>query len=352
MAGDPRPTPDALELEERLREAPWRFDFFQALRRLECAHRERPRIGEAVRLRDEYLRLGQDPSLAFAPSTLASFETDGARPPRLGVYFLGLFGPNGPLPLHLTEYARDRMRNSGDRTFARFADVFHHRMLSLFYRAWAQAQPAVSFDRPERDRFGDYVGSLLGIGMPELGARDAAPDIAKRYYAGRFSLQTRNADGLRDVLSDYFEVPVEIEEFRGAWLEIPEPERLRLGESLATGSLGVSTIVGSRVWDRQLSFRAVCGPMGLPDYERLLPDRSSLQRMAALVRTYIGEELVWDCQLVLVREEVPATRLGGRGRLGWTTWLLGEPAARDADDLVLHPAHLPAPPPTPLQAEA
>jgi len=344
MAGDDRAASAAVTLDALLAEEPWRFGFFQVLRRLECVHSERPRIGEATMLGDEYLRLGQDPSLAFAPSTLASYgrQAEG-RPPRLAVYFLGLFGPNGPLPLHLTEFARDRIRNSSDPTFARFADVFHHRMLSLFYRAWAQAQPTVCFDRPESDRFGEYAASLCGLGGSAFKDRDAAPDLAKRYYCGRFSLQTKNADGLRDLLEDYFEVPVQIAEFQGSWVEIPEPERLRLGESDLTGLLGVSTIVGSKVWDQQLKFRVVCGRMPLADYERLLPDGSSLARMAALVRLYCNDELVWDLQLVLAREEVPGLELGRYGRLGWTSWLLGAPAARDADDLVLDPSLLPIP---------
>jgi type VI secretion system protein ImpH len=348
VASDGRTAPDTLRVDALLGEKPHRFGFFQALRRLECLHLDQPRIGEATTLRDEYLRLGQDPSLAFAPSTLSSYQQrGGGRPPRLGVYFFGLFGPNGALPLHLTEYARDRMRNSGDRTFAAFADVFHHRMLSLFYRAWAQAQPTVSFDRPESDRFGGYMASLMGLGMPAFKGRDAAPDLAKLYYCGHFSLQTKNADGLRDLLADYFEVPVAIEEFQGSWVEIPEAERLRVGESEATGTLGVSTIVGSRIWDRQLKFRVVCGRMGLDDYERLLPDSPSLHRMKALVRTYIGDELVWDLQLILKREEIPELELGRSGRLGWTTWLLSQPATRDADEFVLDPARVPAATPTP-----
>jgi type VI secretion system protein ImpH len=319
----------------------FRFGFFQVLRRLECLHRDRPRIGEAITIGDEFLRLGQDPSLAFAPSTLTSYRpgTDG-RAPRLGVAFFGLFGPNGPLPLHLTDYAHDRLRNSGDRTLVCFADIFHHRMLSLFYRAWAQAQPSVSFDRPESDRFGEYVASFIGIGTSTLKKRDAAPDIAKLYYSGHFSLQTKNACGLRELLADYFEVPVAIGEFQGSWVEIPEPERLRVGESRATGTLGVSTIIGSRVWDRQLKFRIVCGRMRLEDYERLLPDSPSFARMKALVRTYIGDELVWDVQLILAREEIPDLELGRSGRLGWTTWLFSEPPARDGDELVLDPARV------------
>jgi len=336
MASDRRSPSDALSLDERLQEAPYGFAFYQLLRRLECLHPDRPRVGEATTLTDEYVRLGQDPSLEFAPSTISSYTrgTKG-RPARIGVAFLGLFGANGPLPLHLTEYARSRRHSFNDPTFEAFADIFHHRLLTLFYRAWSQAQPAVSFDRPESDRFGEYMASLIGTGMPEFKNRDPAPDLAKLYYAGHYSQQTRHAAGLQDLLGDFFEVPVRIGEFCGSWIEIPVPERLRLGESETSGTLGVSTIVGSRVWDQQMKFRVICGRMGLADYERLLPTSPSLPRMHGLVRNYVGDELVWDMQLILAREEIPRTHLGQSGRLGWTTWLLNAEPTRDGDELVV-----------------
>lgn len=352
MAGNDWTTADALKLDELLSEDPYRFGFFQVLRRIECLHRDRPRIGEARRLAEEYLRLGQDPSLEFAPATLSSYQRQGRRHPRIGVAFMGLFGPNGPLPLHLTEYAHDRIQHAHDRTFASFADIFHHRMLSLFYRAWAQAQPAVSFDRPEEDRFGEYVASLMGLGMPAFKQRDAAPDLAKLYYCGHYSLQTKNESGLRSLLADYFEVPVRINEFQGSWIEIPEPEWTRLGESEETATLGISTIVGSRLWDRQLKFRVVCGRMGLEDYARLLPGSPSLPRMKALVRNYIGDEFVWDLQLILKHEEIPELELGGSARLGLTSWLISKPPTRDADELVLDPERLPVSTPTQLAKAA
>ena len=127
--------------------------------------RDKPRWGDALRPVDEPVRLGQDPDLSFAPAPLASFELgqDGA-PPRLQVRLFGLLGPNGPLPLHLTEYARERLRHAGDPTLSRFLDLFHHRFLALFYRAWAQAQPHVNRDRPNDDRFAVYVGAFVGHG--------------------------------------------------------------------------------------------------------------------------------------------------------------------------------------------
>lgn len=338
MASENRTTPHQLSLLRALHAAPFGFGFFQALRQLECAYAARPRIGQTARPTDEPIRLGQDPSLGFAPSTLAGLqlETNG-RPARLLVHFLGLFGPNGPLPLHLTEYARERLRNADDPTFARFADIFHHRLLTLFYRAWANARPTVSFDRPESDRFGVYLAALFGQGMPSLRERDAMPDLAKRHYAGRLAAQTRHPEGLTAMLADFFRLPVRIEEFVGHWLALPPESQWRLGVAPETGSLGLTTLIGGRTWDRQCKFRVWIGPLVLADYRRLLPGGESLPRLVAMVRNYLGDELDWDLSLVLSREEVPPIALGTQGQLGWTTWLISRTPADDRADLKLRP---------------
>jgi type VI secretion system protein ImpH len=346
MAGEDRTATDALEFLQALEREPYRYQFYEAVRRLECLHRDEPRFGKALRLADDPVRLSQEPSLAFAPASLASFDPGGEdRRSRLAVLLFGLFGPNGPLPLHLTEYARGRMRNASDSTFARFVDLFHHRLLCLFYRAWADGQPTVSFDRPDRDRFAYWVGSLFGLGMPSLRDRDAMPDLARLHYAGLLSSQTRNASGLRAMLEDFFDLPVEVESFVGRWVELPEKFRLRLGDSPETGSLGRTATIGVRIWDRQQKFRLVVGPLRLVDYERLLPGGKSLERLVSVVRSYAGDEWIWDANLVLHREEVPPLKLGGPARLGLTTWLSGEKLDRDVADLFLNPmAELPVPP--------
>ena len=337
MAAENRTATGALALHQALHEAPYRFGFYPAMRGLECLHRERPRFGESLRPGEDAVRLGQEPSMAFAPSTLAAFTWGKAgRPPRLEVLFLGLFGPNGPLPLHLTEYARDRLRNSDDETFARFADLFHHRLLSLFFRAWANAEPVVGMDRPESDRFGNYVASLFGLGLPTLRNRDAMPDLAKLHYAAHLACHTRHPEGLRAMIRAFFGLPVRIREFVGHWLQIPPSGRCRLGESPITGTLGASATIGGQVWDCQSRFRIVLGPMGFAEFRGMLPGGESLRRLVAMVRNYLGDQLEWDVQLVLSKDEVPQLSLGGEnGLLGWTTWLLGRPPERDVEHLYL-----------------
>jgi type VI secretion system protein ImpH len=335
-APGPPPTEPAAALFARLAERPWSFGFTHAMRALEAAFPDRPRFGRSSRPGQDPVRLAQEPTVVFAPATLAGWQpAEEDLPPRLSVFFFGLFGPDGPLPLHLTEYARDRRRNHRDPTFQRFADIFHHRALSLFYRAWADARPTVSFDRPEQDRFGLYVGAFAGLGMDSLRNRDAMPDLTKLHFAGHLALQTRHAEGLADILSAFFAMPVRVQSFIGTWLALPAADRSRLGDGARTAALGGTVLLGGRVWSRQHKFRIVIGPLSLHDYERLLPGGQSFHRLVPIVRNYAGDTLLWDVNLILRRDEVPPTRLGGFGRLGWTTWLMPRRSGTDAADLFL-----------------
>ncbi len=313
---------------------PWSWDFHQALRRIECLSPTLPRIGTAARPADEPVRLGQEPSLGFAPSTLARIVPgEEGRPPWLEVRFFGLFGPNGPLPLHLTEYAYGRQLQAGDPAFARFADIIHHRFLSLFYRAWAQAQPCVSLDRPTEDRFGDYVGALAGIGLPGVRRRDALPDFVKLHHAALLNRQVRNAEGLGQLVGGFFRVPVEVEQFVGHWMPVRDRDRSRLGTACCT--LGRNTLLGKRVWDRQHKFRLRLGPTDLIDYCNLLPGGAGIAQLQAAVRNYAGLEYTWDAQLVLKTLSVPPLRLGRGNRLGYTSWLGRRRSDAPAADLIL-----------------
>jgi type VI secretion system protein ImpH len=330
--------PARLALFAALARAPWTFDFFQALRRIEGLFADKPKLGRALRPGDEPVRLSQEASVAFAPSTLSACETTDGRPPRLEQRFFGLLGANGPLPLHITEYARERLIHYGDPTLVRFLDLFHHRMGLLFYRAWAEARPTVHQDRPEQDRFTAYVGSLAGHGTPGAVGRDAVPDHAKRFFVGHLARNPKNAEGLASILEGFFRLPTRVDQFVLGWLELPRDQRTVLGgETRPSGVLGRGTVLGERVRDVQSRFRAVMGPMDLDRFADFLPDGRSLERLKHWVRNYVGFEFDWDVQLVLARDEVPGIRLGREGQLGWTTWLGARRAASDADDLILSP---------------
>jgi type VI secretion system protein ImpH len=325
---------DTVSFLEALAREPHRYDFYQVMRRFECAHPDLPRWGMALRPRDEPVRLGQDPELTFAPAPLASFTAAGSgRHARLAVRLFGLLGPNGPLPLHLTEYARDRTLHAGDRTFARFLDMLSHRFVAFFYRAWAQSQPTVAADRSGDDRFHTFVGALIGIAPPAFRNRNSVPDEAKLAAAGLLAQQVRSADGLRSILAAYFQVPVRVREFIGHWLDLARSDQTTLAATHAR--LGQGAVLGRRVYDRQCRFRIELGPLSRALYESFLPTGELLPPLVDWVRSYVGFEYAWDLRLALVADEVPVVMLGESGRLGWTSWLGLRPQGTPADDLVL-----------------
>jgi type VI secretion system protein ImpH len=330
---------DDLTHYAQLQANPQTYHLFQALRIIEAQHRERPRFGQSRRSAQDPVRLGQEAELAFPTSTIAEFGPDRQGQMRLSNRSFGLFGPQGPLPLHMTEYARNRRRNERDTTLIAFADMLTHRLLGLFYRTWAAGQPAPSFDRPEQDGFERKVAALSGYNARGLYDRDAMPDMAKRHFAGHLASGTKTAEGLVSILSAFFAAPVHLQQFVGSWLDLEPDDRWQLGKP---AGLGRATSIGTRVWSRAAKFRILVGPLSLADYKRLLPGQGSLERLEAIVRNHVGDALDWDVNLILRAADVPRVALGGaHAALGHTTWVgLRREGGRDADDLYLSPPHV------------
>jgi type VI secretion system protein ImpH len=336
MASSLGQTPN--HLIDTLENRPFSFDFFRAVRLLQAHFPQNTRIGYSYALAQDPIRFAQAPSLVFAPSTISSFGPSGASGLlKLFVNHFGLWGPNGPMPLCLTEYLYERQLHHDDYTLAAFTNIFHHRLLSFFFRAWADNQKTVDLDRREDQHFAAYIGSFFGMATEPLQNRDEVQDAAKLFFAGRLANQARNAEGLEAILQEYFGIKTEVDTFVGRWMNLPEDTLCRLGESPDTGSLGLTSIVGSRFWEAQLAFRITLGPMTLADYERLLPGGIAFSRLRKWVLNYCGEHFVWDARFILLAAEVPEVVLGRSGRLGWTSWLKTQPFKRDADDLVLSP---------------
>lgn len=338
MEAGRRAWPDDLTQHARLVRNPQAHHLFLALRILEAHHADRPRLGQSRRPRQDAVRLGQDPEMSFPRTTISAFGID--RPSgrqRLANLAFGLFGPNGPLPLHLTEYALERRRKHRDTAFVAFADMLTHRLMSLFYRAWTTGQPAPSFDRPDADPYARKVAALAGFGGAAFADRDAMPDLTKLHFVGHLSAGPKPAEALVAMISAFFAAPVRLQQFIGTWLDLEPGDRWQLGQP---AGLGQSTSIGSKVFSRSAKFRLRIGPLGLEEFKRLLPGNCSLERLEAIVRNHVGEALDWDVNLVLNAADVPRSALGESTALGHTSWLgTRRTDARDADDLYLAPSH-------------
>ncbi|QWA11547.1 type VI secretion system baseplate subunit TssG [Sodalis ligni] len=325
-------------------EQPWRYDLFQLLRRVDAEAGAHYPLGRAPLPRHEPVRMGQRPSLGFASAAIAAISPmSDSRRRRIDIHGFGLFGPNGPLPLHITEYAYQRRRQYKDTSLAAFADIFHHRLILLFYRAWADAQHCVSFDRPDNRRFDHYAACLLGLG--HIAGHGDMPGLPSRYFmAGHLTRHPRNAAGLASIIRHSFSVPVHIHENLFHWLALPRATQLRL-QKRGAPALGKRCCLGTAIADRQCKFQLVIGPLSWRTYRQLLPSAPNGEpcrtgRLAELrrwVAHYAGIEYIWELKLVLAKEHYRGCVLGRRHPLGQGCWLGLNSGHSNRDDFYFCP---------------
>lgn len=358
---------DRTALIEHLLEEAHEFDFFQAVRVLQrwaadqaVPNRAGPHlpVGADHAPRREAVRLRAQVSQAFPAGTVAeirrvpdggSAESPDPRPLELVATCLGLVGPHGVLPEHYTTLVIERLRGK-DTALRDFLDLFHHRTLSLFYRAWEKYRYPIGYEKSltpglEEDLFTQCLYCLVGLGTGGLRRRSSYDDEALLYYAGLFAQSPPAAVTLEVVVADYFAVPAAICQFHGQWLYLSAEDQSRLPDSQSrqgqNNQLGGNVVIGERVWDVQGKFRVRLGPLDAVSFRRFLPDGEALRTLGQLVRTYAGPQWDFDVQLVLLAADVPWCCLGGDGRepsrLGWNTWLRNRPLQRDADDAVFVP---------------
>jgi type VI secretion system protein ImpH len=328
---------DAGQSRPDLAPPPEMMDAYALLRRLE---RDGRRFGGTGRPEREPARLGQTVRLAFATT-----DVTGMRPAtdklaaKVTLASIGLLGPEGPMPLHLTRWVLDRLSqrwyadgDSGavaDSTFADFADILQHRMIALHYRAWADNRPEVQAERPGMGRIGALIGALAGLGLP---ATEDGLGPVRRRHAAALGHQVEGPERLTRFLADAFGMPVVLGEFAAHWLDVPPALQTRLGRAHA--GLGRGAALGPRSFQRQTRIELRVGPLARPAFEALLPGTPRLETLRAAARGMVGTSLGTDLRLVLARDEVPAARIGA-ARLGRTSWL-SPTRRRDADDLRLH----------------
>ena len=309
-----------------LESEPWRFDMFAVLRHLERNNPQHPRVGDSGTLDEDYVRLGEDPYLDFPACNIGVARRDANGHFRLIVKYLGLLGPQGPLPLATTEEAYGWFL-ANDDAFPRFLDLFNNRFLQLFFRAWADSRPIAHHDRPESDRFIDYVGSFIGIGTAPYKKLDTIPDIGKLAYAGLIAPRTKSASRLARFLSGLFNVSVEVHEFTGSWLPLDPSEWTVLGKDYAT--LGSDIVLGKSVYSVQDKARIRVLVANLKQYRRFLPTGDLCEPFADAVFFYVGASLDWEIELAIAARETEPTTLGRSGELGWTSWISPDRSASD-----------------------
>lgn len=361
---------------------PERCGFWQIMRRLAGALRWGAPIGESRHAREDPVRFGQVISMGFPTSTIFGWHRrrrpvpdelpdvlphellgpDGEllpavrdwiherdrRRPRLLLHFFGLFGQQGPLPSSWTQRALWQERKH-DHVLSDFADVLHHRLVTVLYRAWARGQPGAGLHAGQEDpcagdAFARRSSALLGLRAGDFGRAEAALAVSRLGSAAQLARQNRDAVGLEEALEAFFAHRFRVVQFVGEWLRIPAGELSRLARDDGNCLLGRTLVLGDRFRSCQDKFRIEVGPLSWSEFEALLPvadaPSGTLQRLIDIVRMWSGYHLHWDLLLVLHKDEVPPLRLDRGARLGWTSWLRSVPFVADARDTVLEPTAL------------
>lgn len=353
-------TQDSADLRKRLEQEPYQFDFFQAVRLLrwlaetddqtDVQHQRKP-VGEDYSPQEEIVRFRALPSLSFPQGSISRFKwpaTRDASPAEMIVGFMGLTGPNGVLPRHYTQLVMDRVRDK-DYALRDYLDLFNHRVISHFYRAWTKYRLPLAIEQSslDKERRGDDLFTrcllcFIGLGTPGLRDRLQLNEASFLYYSGHFAHYPRNAISLEAIVADYFQLSVQVQQCRGQWLYLSAEDQSNVGQQqlleTRNNQLGINVVVGRRVWGVENNFRLRLGPLSYRQFAQFMPAGSALIKLAQLVRMYVGLEFDFDVQLILRRDEVPPCQLasgeGASARLGWNTWIRNRDFCRDVDDAV------------------
>ena len=315
------------------------FEFFQAVTLLQRLCGERRPVGRFCSPADEVARFAVNPRLGFPASEIQALDLEDDGPVEMMVNFMGLTGPMGVLPYTYSELILERLK-AKDSSLAAFLNIFNHRLISLFYRAWERYRYAVNYRRGDSDLFSGYLRDLLGLGTQGLRERQEIEDEALMPFVALYAMQSRSASALEQILAEYFEVPVEVQQFTGGWYSLQRSNQCEMDENDSVScQLGFGAVAGDAVWDCQGRVRLRIGPLSLGRYNEFLPQGRAYTALRAITRFFSNDCLDFEAQLVLDRGEVPSVALDWNAeqpaRLGWVSWAKTSTLHADPDDTVL-----------------
>ena len=350
-------TPDSALLK-KIQNAPWRYDFFQLIRILEhyredadpgrhaSTHNNQAKaasnsapVGSFYPPHEEPVRFSMNPSMSFKSASVSSLNRGGAdqiahnKQWQVEVNFWGLVGSKGVLPFHYRELVLQRLR-SKDVAMKHFFDIFDHRSLSLFYRAWKKYRVAIIFEAHQRldpkynrDRYNEMIRGLLGLAS-KPDANFYQPGGAELNCAGLISRRICSPAALTQAIKQQFGLAVQILPYQGQWQAMPEDVQTRTGSLQGRNHiLGQQAILGEKTWSIQNRFTVQIQDIDYDRFIKLVSGTEMLRSMYSLIRTMAGVALDFDLSLEVQQRKLPTSRLADAHTpplLGWNTKVHGD----------------------------
>ena len=318
----PKRQPDPT-LSDTLFQEPYRFDFFTAVRLLERFSQDKTELGEALVPSEEPVRFVAKPSFRFQPSDIAGLTPRGIRTPaKMDTPFLSLLGVNSPLPYWMTELAISREKKK-DRGQTAFYDMFHHRLVSLFYLAWKKYKLPENYSPGGTNSATGYLLSLIGLGTKGLTGKIGVPEESLIFCSGHLSRGIPSAMSIKDTVQYFSGTKVRVSQFINRMLPLSEEDQTAIGQR--NSGLGTNMVCGARVWECQSKFRIIISPQTLKEYRRFLPSGDLLGPIIASIKYLVGMEFEFEVRVELPGNKTPKCQLGGKSKkgaqLGWTSWV-------------------------------
>jgi len=316
------------------------MNFIRFCELLELAAPDAPPLGTTDSPAADPIRFRSRGPLGFPGREIEAVRHDAddpAAPPSVVTTFLGLHGVDARMPAYfIDEVAQNR---DGAETLSAFLDLFHHRVVTQYYRVAHKYRYPVGFRRDGADPVSRYLLSFAGLGFGALkrpetpagerasaGPQPNASDFADRRrllsMLGLAMQKTRTAEGLAGVLRHAVpNAAIAVEEFHPVWREVNDFEPAALGEQC---------LLGRGFYDRANAVRVVITPASRRTVLALVPGEVAHEEVMALLRFYLG----YDSEALLemhVRDDLmPEPLLVPRqSSLGFTAQL-APPASRHA----------------------
>ena len=316
-----------------------RMNFIRFCELLELAAPDAPPLGTTDSPAADPIRFRSRAQLGFPGREIDAvrYDTDNpGAPPSVVTTFLGLYGVDARMPAYFVdEVAQNR---DGAERLSAFLDLFHHRVITQYYRVARKYRYPIGFRRDGTDPVSRYLLSFAGFGfstsariatlvlrLPAAGEPPASstaspqlPEVAdKRRLLSMLGLamqKTRTAEGLAGVLSHAVpDASIAVEEFHPVWRQIDDVEPAALGEQC---------LLGRGFYDRANTVRVVITPASREAVLALVPGQPAHREVMALLRFYLGYESEADLQMHVRADLMPKPMLEPRqANLGFTAQL-------------------------------
>lgn len=298
MAGSQRQSDAALT--RQLAEHGTRLDFFSAVHLLHRLKQGSAPSGMLGPYWDEPLRFRHSPTLQFHAGDIQGIEVEESGQVVLTSTFLGLYGAASPLAIHFSEDVI-AAENADETSLREFYDLFHHRLLGLFYRSWKKYRLHSVFRLAGDDEASKRLVCFVGVdghggqaetGLSRLELLELAPLLAMRARPPRVLILA-----LKRLMPG---MTVTIEQFVQRRARIETEDRFTLGRR--SNVLGREATLGAHVLDRSARFRVIFGPVSYDVCETLMPGGARYPILRRVIEQFTRGTLEAEVDVILSQD--------------------------------------------------